>query len=535
MQYAQEYTLEIRSLLEVENKILSKIDYTKKHVDSVSIYTEIKKIQKRIKLEGYFFSDIQFIDLKNKIYHFQINLDQKIETLSIVWKNIPAVILKKSNFKNDTLNIKVNESISLLQKFSNLLEQQGDAFSTLKLIPLKIEKKTLFAKISYVSSTKRTINKIVFKGYTEFPKSFVQNYFNVNNNTIFNKATLNKISNLTKSLDFATEIKPPETLFTKDATTVFVYLKKDSGSSFDGLINFSSKESGAVQFNGYLDLKLKNILNKGEQFNLQWNRFENDRQEFTIATKLPYLFNTKFSPEFKFSIYRQDSTFTSTMFSSKLKYQIKEKSNIFISYDAENSEQLKEDSPNNIATFNNYFIGLGYAYNRPNRKAFNTESLYININPSFGSRTQESMNSKQIRFSSEISYVFKLNDKNSIYSRNMAGILMSDEYLTNELFRIGGPNSVRGFNQQSIFVRNYLIQNIEYRYKTSNTSYFYTITDLAAIATTQTSRKLIGLGIGYLFTSKNSEINISTSIGTDTETPFDLRNSQLFINWINFF
>jgi hypothetical protein len=375
----------------------------------------------------------------------------------------------------------------------------------------------------------------MFKGYENFPKSFVHNYFNIDSKTTFNKKKLTEISKLSKALNFASEIKAPETLFTKDSTFVYVYLKKTKGSSFDGLVNFASQETGELQFNGYLDLKLKNIFNKGENFNLLWNRFGNERQEFSIAVKTPYIFNTKLSTEFSFSIYRQDTTFLSTRLQTDLKYQIKNNTNLFVTFLSENSENTATTFQNNISTYKNYFIGFGYEFKSPKNDVFRNDTFYVNINPSFGKRSTTNNIFSQIKITSTISYLLDLNKKASFYLRNKTGLLESENYFDNELFRIGGKNSIRGFNEQSIFVKNYLLQNIEYRYATSADSYLYTITDLAVISANQNKEKLYSLGIGYLFNTNNSQINISTAVGTDTKKPLDFKNTQFFVNWVNFF
>ena len=151
--------------------------------------------------------------------------------------------------------------------------------------------------------------------------------------------------------------------------------------------------------------------------------------------------------------------------------------------------------------------------------------------------TEETTNNSfpQIKITSTISYLLDLNKKAGFYLRNKTGLLKSENYFDNELFRIGGSSSIRGFNEQSIFVKNYTLQNIEYRYATSSDSYLYTITDLAIISTNQNKEKLYSLGIGYLFNTNNSQINISTAVGTNTKNPLDFKNTQFFVNWVNFF
>jgi hypothetical protein len=533
--YSQDLKLEFNSNKKTKNIFLSKINYKTKHKDSVAIFDEINKVQKIIKLNGYFLSSIDSVLRKNKKYTVYINFQEKVDSVQLTYTNGPTLILKKYNFKDKPIKVPINQLKQILTEISKQQEIKGAAFSKVQLQNFKIKNKTLFAEIHFTSSKKRTIDKVMFKGYENFPKSFVHNYFNIDSKTTFNKKKLTEISKLSKALNFASEIKAPETLFTKDSTFVYVYLKKTKGSSFDGLVNFASQETGELQFNGYLDLKLKNIFNKGESFNLLWNRFGNERQEFSIAAKTPYIFNTKLSTEFSFSIYRQDTTFLSTRLQTNLKYQIKNNTNLFVTFLSENSENTATTIQNNISTYKNYFIGFGYEFKSPKNDVFRNDTFYVNINPSFGKRSTTNNSFPQIKITTIISSLLDLNKKTSFFLQNKTGLLKSENYFDNELFRIGGSSSIRGFNEQSIFVKNYTLQNIEYRYATSSDSYLYTITDLAIISTNQNKEKLYSLGIGYLFNTNNSQINISTAVGTNTKNPLDFKNTQFFVNWVNFF
>jgi hypothetical protein len=509
--------------------------YKTKHTDSLALYIELNRVQKRLKMNGYFLSRIDSVSKKGENYIAYLNLDKKVDSVLLKHKSISNQILQKYNFKNNYIKIPVNQLEEILNDISTFQELKGNAFSKIKLKKLRIDNKTLYAEIDLTTSKKRKIDKVIIKGYDNFPESFIKNYLNINSKTTFNKKKLMEISKLSKGLDFVSETKPPETLFKKDSTLIYIYLKKIQGSSFDGLVNFNSQENGKLQFNGYLDLKLKNILNKGEQLNLLWNSFGNEKQEFSISVKTPYIYNSKLSPEFAFSIYKQDSTFLNTNLNTNLKYQIKNNTNLFVSFNSEKSENNTKTISNNISTYENYFLGFGYEYKILKNDIFKNDMFFININPSFGKRKTANNTSQQIKIATTLAYLLDLNRKNSIYFRNKTALLNSTNYFDNELFRIGGNKSIRGFNEQSIFVKNYLLQNIEFRHQTSKSSYIYTITDLALISTTSSKEKLYSFGLGYLFNSNSSQINISTAVGTNTKNPLDFKNTQFFVNWVNFF
>ena len=117
------------------------------------------------------------------------------------------------------------------------------------------------------NSSSRKIDKVITRGYEDFPKKFITKYFLIDKNTVFSKQKLNQVSALSNKLDFIKEKKVPEVLFKKDSTHLYLFLDKIVTSSFDGLVNFSSKENGkGLLLNGNLDLKLNNTFNTGEKF-----------------------------------------------------------------------------------------------------------------------------------------------------------------------------------------------------------------------------------------------------------------------------
>jgi outer membrane protein assembly factor BamA len=534
--FGQEVSLKLSSENNTEMIILSKIDYKEKHKDTLSLYLEIDKVSNYLKNIGYFLNVIHKVKKENKDYIAYFSLNNKIENVVINIDSKLEIHFEKSKIKKGKVTIPIDKLEFTLSKISRKLDKEGKSFSKVQLKNILIKNKNMFADLQIYQSKKRTINNVIIKGYKNFPKSYIKNYFNIKNNTVFNQQKIKEISEGSQGLKFVTEIKPPEVLFTKDSTSIYIYLKKEQNNSFDGLINFTTKEDGGILFNGNIDLKLNNILNKGEKFSLFWNSIAEERQEFKLSTQIPYIFVSKFSPQLSFSIYKQDSTFINTKFDSKIFYNINPKAKLAITYNSESSESLKQDiNNNNIETFSNHFLGLQLQYNLPNKKFFDNNQLYLELEPSIGKRKIRDISSNQYKMEASISFNWNLNRRSSMFIKNKTGYLNSDTYIYNELFRIGGANTIRGFNEQSIFTSSYSFFNIEYRFHTATDAFLYSITDFALISTTNHKEKLIGLGIGYLFTSKNAQINISTAVGSSPSTQLNFKNTQFFVNWVNFF
>lgn len=421
-----------------------------------------------------------------------------------------------------------------IDSITNTLEKKGDLFSKIHLENIQQKQNNLFADLKIEKSHLRKIDTTIIKGYDNFPRSYLKNYLIQERDPILNINKIAEISKNIKDLNFVSEIKSPEILFTKDSTLLYLYLKKDKINNFDGLLNFSSDENNNLLFTGYLNLELNNILNRGESFSLLWKANGKQSQNFNIKTTIPYIFNSRFTPELQFNIHKQDSTFLNTKLNTRLLYNYSNKSSIGITYKSENSiETLINTVNDSIADFSNSFIGILYSHRISKQDIFNNDKFYFEINPSIGERNSE----QQFQLNLKLQYIFDFSKKSSFYINNQSGYLNSEDILTNELYRIGGVNSIRGFNEESIFTSKYTYFNTEYRYLTSPKSYIYSITDFGYFKAINSNenKQIFSLGIGYLFRINNSQLNINYNYGVQNAGLSSNNSSRISIYFKNFF
>ena len=528
----------------IQNRIVSEIYYTKKHPQKKDVLDEINRILQQVKKRGFFTARIDSISKADKTFSAHIDLGKKTNKIIIINKLKPEERTKlygasqTSESAIDSIKIKTNEFDEFTNQLLKQIDKLGKSFSEISYINPILKNDTLIIELTISDSSNRTIDKVIVRGYNAFPEKFISNYFLINTKTVFSKQKLKTISTLTNRLDFIKENKAPEVLFKKDSTHLYLFFDKLGTSSFDGIVNFSSKENGkGLLLNGNLDLKLNNALNSGEKFEIIWNKVSDEKTDFKINSYVPYLFNSKFSTTLEFNLYRQDSTFINTNFKFNTDYSINQRSHASVLYRSENSNYLLNTLNNEITSYSNYFIGLGYQM-----KKLSTSKLYdfnkgIKLNLIVGKRktSLESINQLKLHFS--VFTNLQINDKGYLAIKNESGLLTSKNYLLNELFRIGGANSIRGYNEQSIFTNGYSYSNIEFRYLLDRSSYLYSITDLGAYkeSSTKKIKKLLGIGAGYQFKINNNFVNIGYVISTNSRTNTKLNNSRLVIKWTSFF
>ncbi len=526
-------TLKISSKDPVEDTFLQKIDYIVSHKDTVSIYKELAKIDLLLKNNGYFLHQKEITRAVNNNYIVWYTLGFQVIDVHIY---IPKTI--DHNKKGDTLKLKTNEVESFLKTIATRQDDQGRAFSEVSLKNLSLKNNTLLATLDVNQKKIRKINKVIVKGYSNISDRIIRHDLEIEVNDVFNSKKLQEISKLTRALSFLEEIKPPEVLFAKDSTILYLYLKKKSNNSFDGIVSFASNDNNnKLLFNGTLDLKLNNIFDGGEKASIFWNSIGNEKQEFSLTSRLPYIFNSRLSANIRFNLYKQDSTFLNTEFNPKIEYKVSSKSSISLNYINLTSNNLRESiTNNNIESFDRSMVGIGYQYKNVKINTLNFTGLNISLDALFGNRNSDTNKSQQFQFNLEVSNTFSLNERNHIYVRNQTGILLSDLLFENEIFRIGGANSMRGFNEQSIFTSQFSYVNMEYRYVTSKTSYLYTISDIGFIkAVDNLTESIFGLGFGYLFSIKQTQVNLGLVLGKSSNSDFDFNNAKLNVSFTSFF
>lgn len=536
--FAQKLSLKITSKQKVEQAFLQRLKFKKEHNSKNDIHKELKAITSRLQLNGYFLNNIDSITKTDSLFTAYFSLGTKTKNIIIHTPN--NLTLSNYNNKDNKITLRTDDIPLFLNTIVTQLESEGKSFSEVSLKNITLNKQTLYATLHIKQSKKRVIDRVIINGYDQFSKAHIKHLLRLKKGETFNQEKLKNSSTAIQALPFVSEIRSPEVLFTKDSTIIYMYLKQEEINSFDGLLNFTSKENGkGLLFNGHLDLKLNNILHTGEKLALLWKANGEQRQQFQITTQIPYIFNSAFTPEISFNIYKQDSTFLNTKFHGGLNYTISSKAAIGLTYDSENSTNTlqKKNNPT-VDDFSNSFLGIQFSYNTNNQNnIFPNPKFSLQLNPSYGSRSTSVKNEKQFKINLTILQQWFLDHRNSIFIRNHSGYLNSNNFLENELYRIGGINSIRGFNEQSIFSSQFSYFNFEYRYLTSLQSYLYSITDIGIAKTLDNSNRhnLLGLGLGYLFYVKKSRINLEYAIGKTSNSGFDLNNSKIAIKIISFF
>lgn len=543
--YAQNFYLQIEGTNRTETLKIDSLQYSIKHTNLKSLFEEVNNTIKKLSKEGFLSAKtVENKQINDSIYQFKINLKERTKyTYIYIGRNIN--FFDPSEIKNDTLKIQYKDIENYLNQKIIDAEKSGFALTKVKLENIRKKNSIIYADLNFNIEKKRNINSVIINYVNSnrkdnFPKGHLKQINKKYTNRTFNQQTVKELYDDLNKYEFITQTKYPEILFTKDSTKIYTYLEKRKANTFDGYIGFTNNESKKINFNGYLDITLQNTIRAGEQFSLNWKSDGSQQTTFNTKLEIPYIFKTSFGVKAQINIFKQDSTFQNSKTGIDLGYYINYNTKLFLGYHSTESSDIQNKNSINISDFKNSYFTSTFEYKKvdPLNYLFPKKGN-VKFIIGYGERKTNTLpetvkSSKQLYVNLDFSYNFELNNKNFININSENFYLNSQTYITNELYRFGGFNSIRGFSESSLqanFISSILT---EYRYIVSKSLYLHSITDyaiyqdLTLISNQKKINKIIGLGLGTAMQTPNGLIKITLTNGTT-----DIQELQLYNTIIN--
>lgn len=537
--HSQNLELRVKGTNETEKMVIDSLGYKNSFKDYMSLNKEVDSLAKQLLSIGYINSTLLQLKKQNdSLYEAQFSLKTKFNSITINHNGlIDEDILRLADlkFEGNSFTLPIFKLEQTLKFINTEIANRGRPFSTLRLIEIKQDNEThLSADLELSQPIERSIDKIIIKGYEKFPKVFIKRYMKIKIGQRFNLARIKEKTSELKDLRFANQIKDPEVLFTKDSTILYMYIEKTKSNAFDGFLGFGTNEdTNKIEFDGYLNLSLTNNLNYGETLKLLYKSDENDQQTFDGNVTMPYMFGSALGVELNLNIFRKDSSFVTARQSAKLNYQINSNHVIGIGLSGINSSDLLNTQVSSINDFNSSYYFTNYVYTkRQNYDVLFPVNFLFDITAGFGNRAFGDTDENQTKFSLNTFKIFNFNDRNSIYIRGSGQIINSDSYLENELPRFGGINSIRGFEENSLFANLFGVINTEYRYRLNRDIYVHSVIDAAYFENQLTDQKgkLFGFGFGFGLLSKAGLFRFNYSSGKTENQQFKLSDSKVHLS-----
>ena len=493
---------------------------------------------KSLKERGYISAKVKkFIKIDSLNYEIELMQNHKIKYIKLL--NIDSLKVDIKSIITDTNDniIDFNDLSEKIDSSIKYLSNIGYPFAKIKLDSISlINPETVESKLIIDYGSERKIDKIKIKGYEDFPLKYIKYLLGIELNTILKLDNVKNRVKILNQTNFARNLKDPEILFTRDSTILYLYIQKIKKNTFDGFLGFDTDDqSGKVKIQGYAKINLINTFNNGEDIKIDFISEDNQDRFLNSEIKLPYIFKSPIGLNSGISLVKKDSLYNSRKAFLNLDFSLKD-INVGLGYESNNSTSNIDFE--NIESFKSELLNLFLKYESLDMTdVFMPVSFKLFTKYGYGKKRQLNLNTGLKKLKIDLEKKFSVSNRFKINTRLLNERINSKNLVTNELLRFGGNNSIRGFDQNSIFADNYYLLNTSLNYYLNDTIYIYTLFDFANYENNLLAIKdnLYAGGFGFSSLTKNGHISINYAKGTNWGKSFNLKNAKLSVNFITFF
>jgi hemolysin activation/secretion protein len=134
---------------------------------------------------------------------------------------------------------------------------------------------------------------------------------------------------------------------------------------------------------------------------------------------------------------------------------------------------------------------------------------------------------------------FPIGKRSVVLLRVKAGHFINENMFRNEMYRLGGLKSIRGFDEQAIFASSYAIGTLEFRYLLEQNSNLFVFLDQAYYENSSEDELItdtpFGFGGGINFETGAGVFSLTYALGRQFENNISFRSGKLHFGFISFF
>lgn len=535
---------------------VAKLNYQKKFSSKTLALKEIDNIIKNLHYKGYLLANVDTIISDSTHITAKISENNFYKWTYLKLGNLNPNLASKIGISEKLYfnkPFKYKEVAKSFEKIISYYENNGYPFTSVKLDSISITSDSISAVLNVQKGKLFKIDSVIIMGNAKVNKQFLYKYLSVKPSMPFNEDIIKSISQKIKQLPFIFEKQPQQVRLTNKTNKLLLFLDKKNASQFDGIIGFLPDNiTKKTVVTGDIKLKVINgIFKNGETVDVQWRRLQSQTQDFKGRIIYPYLFGTPVGTDYSLKIYKRDTTFIDITNNIGLQYYFSGLNNFKVFYKQRNTNLISTSGYSLITTLPEYAdittqsYGAGFTFEKLNYRFNPRKGAALNINAQTGNRiikknpkvneiayTNLLLRSTQYQLESDLNIFIPIYNNNVLHiGLQGASVFGNSSIFKNELFRIGGLKTLRGFDEESIYTSSYVIPTLEYRFLFAQNSNLLLFAEGAWYENNSNNLYLkdtpVSVGAGINFETKAGILSLNYAIGNQFGNGFDLRSGKI--------
>ncbi len=399
------------------------------------------------------------------------------------------------------------EWVALQERVLSEAENQGYPFATVGLDSVRLRGRDIGGRVVLRRGPAIYFDSLEIVGSSRTRKEFLAKYLQITTGEPYSQQRVAAAGALLRQLPYVRLRAEPEVRFARHRARVYLLLDERPANQFDGIIGLlpNSTGMGGVQLTGDVTIALRNLRGGGKQLGLQWRKTDALSQLLDASYLHPNFFGSPLQVGATFNLYNQNLTPLSEGFLTlrprlEVSYPTARAGRLAFFFEQRSSRllvdslfRLRTSLPGNLDTEYSAY-GLSYARASLDDIYFPHRGLLLTVQGAVGSKVirknadlndtlyrRVALRSTQYSFGGRLEYYRPLSRQTVLLLRARGEGLLNPRFYLNDLFRVGGLNSLRGFNENEFYTSAYGVSTVELRQFTGPEAYVFVFADQALL------------------------------------------------------
>ncbi|WP_439880747.1 BamA/TamA family outer membrane protein [Pontibacter sp. MBLB2868] len=557
-----------RQVPEVQNKVILQVDarepysqqllkgysYRTAFPDSAAAAKEALQLVYKLQQDAFLLASADSLYLHRDTLHVKLNTGQQFEWAQLRNGNLSEGILIESGFREKfyhNVPFKPSEYVKLQQRILAYAERNGYPFASVWLDSIQVKENKVTAALMVEKAFVVTYDSLAIVGDTKTQPKFLMHYLQLLPGQIYNQDQINASQRMLTQLPYIRSTRSPQVRFARDKAKVYYFLEDRQANQIDGVVGFlpDPARKDKLLITGEANLNIRNIQGTGKQLGLQWRRVNKGSVILNGEYLHPNLFGTPFEVGAKFSLLKQDSSFITIQPRLQLAYHTLKYGRVSVFTEWRNSRVLSSASTQSLqqldladARTNTY--GFTYLWNNLDDFYFPKRGRLVELQLAAGNKKllrnadleksfYDTLDIKttQLSLGLRLENFLRVGKSSALLTRVRGEALLNNQIFLNDMYRLGGLNTLRGFDDYFFYASSYAVGTLEYRLFTAQDSFVLLFYDQgyyrSDLESTLVQDFPFGIGGGISFSTGVGIFQLVYSLGKSEQQPLSFKYSKI--------
>ncbi len=501
--------------------------------DSLQVTSQVRQFLVNKIMEGYIYSNLDSIKRTGADEFLYFHFGEKYR-----WRPKRVIV--------DSAEIhlrKVRDLDDLLDEYSD----SGYPFVSLSLANIEEKKDQVLADIIIDRKVLITYDTIRVAGLSgRLSDRFLWDVFNMVPGEPFREIDYQSMSKKLELFPFLKFTEAPGIGFSNGKAMIHTSIQVQNTNTFEGVIGLLQSRNSKSILTGYLDLELRNLFRSGKRLSFSWNRFQEFSQSLDLDYSHPYFLHSDLTLGFEVSMFKQDTTFLNRNLGISISKNISGGLLMAFRFEQDASTLIETAGNEKYVPFMTNWYGLSVSSQDNFSGISRADEISFGFLSEVGDKKIDDQGAGDslgaggvaVRLEGSLFFQKTIGKRASVTGRSIFRYIDNDNLVENELYRLGGLKTFRGFNENEIFAKTMVTEQLEFRQYLEDQSYLLLFFDTGVVHNPFSADKrriIAGIGGGIALTTKSGFFNFIFANGLAKDQPVSINDTKIHFGFTSYF